>query len=129
MTSGNELLPKTLVLGASQKPERYSYLAIRNLRKHGIEVAAIGARKGAVDDVEIHTDMINIPEIHTVTLYLGPPNQPPYYDYILKLKPKRIIFNPGTENDELKKLALQNGIDVVEGCTLVMLNNGTYYEW
>ncbi len=127
--SNNNILPKTLVLGASQKPERYSYLAIRNLRKHGIEVVAIGARSGTVEDVEIHTELQDIPDIHTVTLYLGPQNQIPYYDYILKLKPKRIIFNPGTENPELEKLARSNGIGVIEGCTLVMLSNGTYYEW
>jgi hypothetical protein len=129
MTTGNELLPKTLVLGASQKPERYSYLAIRSLRKHGIEVVAIGARKGMVDGVEIQTELQDISDIHTVTLYLGPRNQKIYYSYIINLKPKRIIFNPGTENPELEKLARENGIDVVEGCTLVMLSNGTYYEW
>jgi predicted CoA-binding protein len=129
MTTDNELLPKTLVLGASQKPERYSYLAIRSLRKHGIEVVAIGARKGMVDDVEIQTELQNIPDIHTVTLYLSARNQAPYYNYIISLKPKRLIFNPGTENPELEKLARENGIDVVEGCTLVMLSNGTYYEW
>jgi hypothetical protein len=129
MVAENDILPKTLVLGASQKPERYSYLAIRSLRKHGIEVIAIGARKGLVDDVEIQTELQNISDIHTVTLYLGPRNQIPYYSYILNLKPKRIIFNPGTENPDLEKLARENGIDVVEGCTLVMLSNGTYYEW
>ncbi|HDP75749.1 MAG TPA: CoA-binding protein [Bacteroidales bacterium] len=129
MTTDNELLPKTLVLGASQKPKRYSYLAIRSLRKHGIEVVAIGVRKGMVDDVEIQTELQDIPDIHTVTLYLGPHNQTPYYNYILNLEPKRIIFNPGTENPELEKLAREHGIDVIEGCTLVMLSNGTYYEW
>ncbi|MDI3526738.1 MAG: uncharacterized protein PWR03_921 [Tenuifilum sp.] len=128
MTS-NDFLPKTLVLGASPKPERYSNLAIRRLRKHGIEVIAIGARKGMVEDVEIQTEPIRVDDIHTITLYLGPQNQLPYYDYILGLKPKRIIFNPGTENPELEKLARQNGIDTVEGCTLVMLSNGVYYEW
>ncbi len=129
MHNEQDILPKTLVLGASQKPERYAYLAIRNLRKHGIEVVAIGSRKGIVEDVEIQTEPQSVSDIHTVTLYLGPNNQPPYYDYIIKLKPKRIIFNPGTENPELVKLARLNGIDVVEGCTLVMLSNGTYYEW
>ena len=128
MTTNNESLPKTLVLGASQKPKRYSYMAIHSLRKHGIEVVAIGARKGMVDDVEIQTKHQDIPDIHTVTLYLGPHNQTPYYNYILNLKPKRIIFNPGTENPELEKLARERGIDVVEGCTLVMLSNGTYCE-
>lgn len=129
MTIENELLPRTLVLGASQKPERYSYLAIRSLRKHQIEVFAIGARKGIVEDVEIQTELKNFEDIHTVTLYLSPKNQIPYYSYIISLNPKRIIFNPGTENPELEKLARENGIDVVEGCTLVMLSNGTYYEW
>ncbi|QKG79489.1 CoA-binding protein [Tenuifilum thalassicum] len=128
MTS-NEFLPKTLVLGASLKPERYSNLAIRRLRKHGIEVIAIGTRSGMVEDVKIQTEPIRVDDIHTITLYLGPQNQPPYYDYILGLRPKRIIFNPGTENPELVKLARQNGINTVEGCTLVMLSNGIYYEW
>ncbi|HOK86527.1 CoA-binding protein [Tenuifilum sp.] len=129
MEVGNDILPKTLVLGASQKPERYSYLAIRSLKKHGIEVVAIGARKGMVDDIEIHTELQDIPDIHTITLYLSARNQAPYYNYIINLKPKRLIFNPGTENPELEKLAREHGIDVVEGCTLVMLSNGTYYEW
>lgn len=129
MTTENKLLPKTLVLGASQKPERYSNMAIRSLRKHGIEVVAIGARKGIVENVEIQTELKDFEDIHTVTLYLSPKNQTPYNSYIISLKPKRIIFNPGTENPELEKLARENGIDVVEGCTLVMLSNGTYYEW
>lgn len=129
MANNNEILPKTLVLGASQKPERYSFLAIRSLRKHGIDVVAIGARQGKVDDVEIHTQMLQVDDIHTVTMYLGPNNQLSYYHYLLELKPKRIIFNPGTENPEFEKLAQQNGIEVVEGCTIVMLSNGTYYEW
>lgn len=129
MTTENELLPRTLVLGASQRPERYSYLAIRSLRKHQIEVVAIGARKGIVEDVEIQTEPKDFEDIHTVTIYLNPKNQLPYFNYILGLNPKRIIFNPGTENPELEKLARKNGIDVVEGCTLVMLSNGTYYEW
>ena len=103
MEVGNDILPKTLVLGASQKPERYSYLAIRSLRKHGIEVVAIGARKGMVDDIEIHTELQDIPDIHTITLYLSARNQAPYYNYIINLKPKRLILTR-----ELKTLIWKN---------------------
>lgn len=92
---------KTLVLGASNKPGRFSYLAIKSLVSHNVDVFAIGARTGNVDGVEIITQKIDIDNIHTVTLYLNSKNQASYIDYIVGLKPKRIIFNPGTENPEL----------------------------
>ena len=116
----------TVVLGASSNPGRYSYLAIDKLRRFGHSVIAIGKRKGMVDDVEIQTDHIPVPDVDTITLYLNPYNQKEYYDYILDLQPKRIIFNPGTENNELIAAAKQNGIEPVIGCTLVMLSVGTY---
>lgn len=117
---------KTVVLGASPNPARYSYLAVRKLQNHQHEVVAIGKRKGKIGDVEINTDHIPVPDVHTITLYLNPQNQQEYYDYILDLQPSRIIFNPGTENDELEKRAIENGIEPVLGCTLVMLGSGMY---
>ena len=87
---------KTLVLGASQNPARYSYLALNKLSRNDHPVIAIGRRKGKVGNVEIDTEQKPLSDVDTVTLYLNPKNQKPYYDYIISLKPKRIIFNPGT---------------------------------
>jgi predicted CoA-binding protein len=117
---------KTLVLGASQNPQRYSYLAINRLRQNGHPVVAIGKREGKLGDVMIETGQHSQNDIDTVTLYLSPANQREYYEYILSLSPKRIIFNPGAENEELANLAKQRGIRPVEACTLVMLSTGQY---
>jgi len=117
---------KTLILGASENPSRYSYLALNKLRSKGHEVVAIGKRAGMVNNVTIQTSQVPSDDIETVTLYLNPDHQKPYYDYILSLKPKRIIFNPGTENRELERLAEGEGIDAIEACTLVMLSTGQY---
>lgn len=117
---------KTLVLGASEKTDRYSNKAIRMLRSHQIEVEAIGNKAGTVLDVEYGTEQIPMDNIETVTLYLNPTNQIPYYDYILSLNPKRIIYNPGTENETLMNLAAERGIENVIACTLVLLATGQY---
>lgn len=117
---------KTLVLGASENPARYSFLAVNKLTNHQHPVVAIGKRQGHVGDVTIETEKKNFDDIDTVTLYLNPMHQQEYYDYILSLNPKRIIFNPGTENDELCELAQQKGIKVQEACTLVLLGTGQY---
>jgi len=117
---------KTVVLGASENPSRYSYLAIRKLTNHNHPVVAIGKRKGKVGDVPIETDHVPVPNVDTVTLYLNPKNQEEYYDYILSLQPSRIIFNPGTENSELVRMAKDAGIEPVMGCTRVMLSIGNY---
>ncbi len=117
---------KTLVLGASANPSRYSYLAINRLRNHNHPVVAIGKKQEKVFDVEVETEQKPFDNVDTVTLYLNPNNQKQYYDYILSLHPKRIIFNPGTENDELAGLAREKGISIMEGCTLVMLSTGQY---
>lgn len=117
---------KTLVLGASENPSRYSNQAILKLLIYNKEVLAIGRRPGKVGNVPIETQPIKSDDVDTVTLYLNPGHQEPYYDYILSLKPRRIIFNPGAENDELEHLAAKNGIDVLEACTLVMLGTGQY---
>lgn len=117
---------KTLVLGASTNPARYSFLAINKLKAYKHPVVAVGRKPGQVGDVGISTSPLNEDGVDTVTLYLNPDNQRPYYDYILGLKPKRIIFNPGTENPELMRLAREQGIEPVTGCTLVMLSVGAY---
>ncbi len=117
---------KTLVLGASPNSNRYSYLAIQRLRNLKHPVVGIGKRTGKVADVDINTDQPKIEDVDTVTLYMNASNQKQYYDYILSLHPKRIIFNPGAENDELDQLALKNGIQTQEACTLVLLGTGQY---
>lgn len=117
---------KTLVLGASENPGRYSNLAIKKLLSHGQNVMAIGKVAGNVDGVAIGTTQAPADDIDTVTLYLNPMHQKAYYDYILSLKPRRIIFNPGTENEELEELARANDIKPIEACTLVMLSTGQY---
>ncbi len=117
---------KTLVLGASDNPSRYSYLALQRLKKHGHPVVAIGRKHTMVGDVTIETEKIPYDDIDTVTLYLNPKHQQQYYDYILSLHPKRIIFNPGAENEELAGKASANGIKPLEACTLVMLSTNQY---
>jgi predicted CoA-binding protein len=117
---------KTLVIGASTKPERFSFKAIRLLRKYEHEVVAIGLTAGKIDDVEIQTDTLDFKGIHTVTLYINKQQQIAFYDYIVSLKPKRLIFNPGTENSDLEEIAKQNSIQPVRNCTLVMLGNDEY---
>ncbi len=118
---------KTLVIGASDNPDRYSNIAVNRLRKFGHEVEAIGLREGRkVADVTIQKGQPDLKDIDTVTLYLNPTNQIPYYDYLLKLKPRRVIFNPGTENFELENKLKEGKIEVEEACTLVLLSTGQY---
>jgi predicted CoA-binding protein len=117
---------KTLVLGASDNPSRYSYLAIQRLRSHGHPVVAIGRKHTHVGDVEISKEKKPETGIDTVTLYMNPTHQKEYYDYILSLNPKRLIFNPGAENDELVALAAAKGIRSYDACTLVMLSTNQY---
>jgi len=117
---------KTLVLGASDNPSRYSYLAVNRLRSHGHPVVAIGKKNSMVADVPIEKEKKDWKNVDTVTLYLNPLHQQQYYDYILSLNPKRIIFNPGAENDELADLAVKNGIKPMEACTLVLLSTNQY---
>jgi uncharacterized protein len=117
----------TLVLGASPNPDRVSYQAMKSLKKKGIPFVAVGRRNYEDGEMKIIAGMPpEIGPIHTVTLYLGPANQTEFYDYIISLKPARIIFNPGTRNQELARLAKTNGIEVVEGCMLVMLRTGQF---
>lgn len=117
---------KTLVLGASLNPARYSHLAINRLKKHGHPVEAVGLRKGVVAGVDIATDTVPFENIDSITLYLNPKRQQQYYEYIVSLRPNRVIFNPGTENPELYRLLKDNNIEVEVACTLVLLASNQY---
>lgn len=117
---------RTLVIGASLKPERFSNKAIQSLTMRGFETCAMGLREGEVAGVRFEKPFHPFENIHTITLYLGPANQVPYEDFILGLKPERVIFNPGTENPVFEERLRGAGIRVVRDCTLVMLTNGYY---
>ncbi|WP_323789393.1 CoA-binding protein [Psychroserpens sp.] len=117
---------KTLVIGASLKPQRYSNIAIKKLVNHNYEVVAFGLREGSVSGVEIETKLMPYNDVHTVTLYLNPERQKAVYDYIISLRPERVIFNPGTENSEFQKVLQQNNIFFEEACTLVLLSTNQY---
>ena len=119
-------MDKTLIIGASNNPERYSYLAAQKLLAHGYEIEMIGKRAEIVFGRTIDTKKKEFEDIDTVTLYLNPVRQRDYYNYIVEAKPKRVIFNPGTENPEFEKLLIQNDIHVEEACTLVLLGSGQY---
>jgi uncharacterized protein len=119
-------MKKTVVIGANENPARYSNMCVRSLKRHHIDVIPVGLREGEIDGIKILKGHPPIEDVDTVTMYVGAKNQPPLYEYILSLKPKRIIFNPGAENPELERLAEKDGIEVVEGCTLVMLSIGDY---
>ncbi|HMQ45634.1 CoA-binding protein [Mariniflexile maritimum] len=117
---------KTLVLGASLNPSRYSNMAIKKLVNHNIDTVAIGLRHGMVAGIDISTEKLPFKDLHTVTLYLNPTNQKPYYDYIVSLKPTRVIFNPGTENPEFYKILKEHAISFETACTLVLLSTNQY---
>lgn len=112
---------KTLVIGASLNEERYSNKAIKMLREYEHEVVAFGLKSGFVEDVAIDTKLKPYEKIDTVTLYVNPSRQLDFYDYIISLKPRRVIFNPGTENPIFQQMLRNEGIDYEEACTLVML--------
>jgi len=116
----------TLVIGASTNPNRYSNIAIKRLRDKQIETLALGLRKGKVLDVNIDEERLQYSTVDTVTLYLNPQRQEEYYDYIISLKPRRVIFNPGTENAVFEKLLEENNIETEVACTLVLLSIGQY---
>ncbi|MEM7551204.1 MAG: CoA-binding protein [Bacteroidota bacterium] len=121
-------MKKTVVIGASTNPSRYSYAASHSLTDHGHEIVPISIKKGSVAGKDILNiqDRPEIDDVDTVTMYVGYRNIIAYHDYIVSLKPERIIFNPGSENPELKKLAQSDGIETIEACTLVMLSVGNY---
>lgn len=119
-------MKKTLVIGASLNPRRYSYMALQRLGAAEIETVAIGLRPGKVGVIEITTQKLSFGSIHTVSLYLNPKNQQEYYQYVVSLKPVRVLFNPGAENPEFYKILEASGIKVEEACTLVLLATGQY---
>ncbi len=117
---------KTLVFGASLKPNRYSNLVIQKLVIQDIEVVAFGLRKGEVAGIKIDKELLSYENVHTVTLYVNSKNQKEYYNYIVSLHPKRVIFNPGTENPEFYKILEKNKIDFEVACSLVLLSTNQY---
>jgi predicted CoA-binding protein len=119
-------MKKTLILGASPDPSRFAFKAAKMLTDYGHEIVLVGIKNGEVAGQKILKGQPSVSDVDTVTLYVGPQNQTDHYNYIISLKPKRIIFNPGTENDELISMAEKNNIEPVIGCTLVMLSAGSY---
>ena len=118
--------PTTLIIGASTNPERYSYQAAHKLKAHGYKMVLLGLKEGEVAGQTILTQKPKLTDIDTVTLYIGPAHQPEWYDYVLQLKPRRVLFNPGTENAAFAELLAQNNIEATEACTLVLLSIGAY---
>lgn len=119
-------MPCTLVLGASPNPTRYSHLAVLRLIAAGQGVIAIGRREGRIADVDIRTALPQEVRVDTVTLYLSPANQRMWYEAIMAMRPRRVIFNPGTENPAFAEQLRANGVDAFDACTLVMLSTGAY---
>ena len=117
---------KTLVLGASPNPVRFSHKAVKSLLRHEQEVVAVGFKEGLIVDEEIQVGMPHIENVHTVSIYIGSSRQADYYDYIISLKPKRVIFNPGTINPEFMGRLKQAGIEALAECMLVLLNEEDY---
>lgn len=116
----------TLVIGASTNPNRYSNIAIKRLRDKELPVKAIGLKKGKVLDVQIEDEKKSFEDIDTISLYLNPKRQEPYYNYVIDLQPRRVIFNPGTENDTFVKRLNDNGIKSEVACTLVLLSTNQF---
>lgn len=119
-------MKKTLILGATPNAGRYAYLAADRLVKSGHPIVNVGIKEGEAAGVPIEKPEVIHNDIDTITLYVGPQNQEPLYDYILNTHPKRIIFNPGTENSELRRMANEKGIETEYACTLVLLSVGEY---
>ncbi len=117
---------KTVVLGASPNPVRFSHKAVKSLLRHDEKVIAVGFREGLIVEEEILTGQPHIEGVHTVSIYIGSSRQTDYYDYIISLKPKRVIFNPGTVNPEFMARLKGEGIEPVSECMLVLLNDGVY---
>ena len=117
---------KTVILGASPNPVRFSHKAVKSLLRHDQEVVAVGFREGLIGEEEIQVGMPPIEEVDTVSIYIGSSRQTDYYDYILSLKPKRVIFNPGTVNPEFMVRLKREGIEPVAECMLVLLSEGEY---
>jgi len=121
-------MKKTVIVGATTNEDRYAFMAAESLTSQKHEFVPIGIKKGTVLGKQILNirEKPEITDVDTITLYIGPRNQPEWYDYLIGLKPKRIIFNPGTENHEFQKMTSSAGIETLEACTLVMLRTGQY---
>lgn len=119
-------MKKTLVFGASLNPSRYAYMAMHRLVNHGHSVVAFGLKSGIVAGVTIDTELEPYDGIDTVTLYMNPTRQEAYHDYIISLNPRRVIFNPGTENPNFYRLLEDHHIEAEVACTLVLLGTGQY---
>ena len=119
-------MKKVVVLGASPNPERFSYQAVQSLLQRNYTVIAVGIRPGFIENLPILTGIPDLASVDTLLLYIGPGHQKDYFEPIIKLAPRRIIFNPGTENPELINLCIKNRIEVVLDCSLVMLSSGQF---
>jgi len=117
---------KTVVLGAKANPARYSYKCVKSLIKHGFEAVPVGKITGKIEEVDILTGQPDIKDVHTISIYLNEESQKEYYEYIFKLNPERIIFNPGTHNQELIDMVKEKGIEVISDCALIMLSSEMY---
>jgi len=117
---------KTVVLGASPNPARYAHMAVQRLVEHGVEAVPVGIREGEIAGLPIQLGQPDIADVHTISLYIGQRNFDSWIDYTLSLNPKRIIINPGAENPSFEKAAMEQGVEVLHACTLVMLGTGTY---
>lgn len=126
--NGQQDSKKTVVVGATPNSGRYAYLAANMLKQNNHEVVPLGIKKGEVAGTAIMNirDKPPVEDVDTITMYIGPQHQPEWYDYLLSLKPRRIIFNPGTENDEFQRRAAESGVEVEEACTLVLLRTKQY---
>lgn len=113
---------KVLVLGASTNQDRVSFEAVLRLHRSGYEVIPVGIREGEIEGIPVLTGEPDIENIDTITLYVNPQRQQAFIPYILRLRPRRIIFNPGTENPDLMRIAQEAGIETEAACTLVMLS-------
>ena len=117
---------KTVVIGASSNPDRYSFKAVNALLNHNVEVIPLGIKKGEISGLEIINDKPSVEDVHTVSLYVGPKNQESWMDYIISLNPKRVIFNPGTENESFYNKLNASNITFEDACTLLLLSIGEY---
>lgn len=119
-------MKKTLVIGASPNSDRYGFKATEMLNDYHHEVYAFGLKKGNINEIEIQTEWPSETDFNTVTLYVGPQNQPDYIEKIIALKPQRVIFNPGTENTAFENELRKNNIEAIEACTLVLLRTNQF---
>ena len=124
--SASQMIKSTLVIGASLNENRYSNICVKTLVSGHFPVTAIGLHEGLIDETPVLSGFPKIESVHTVTLYVGPQNQKPWYNYITVLNPKRVVFNPGTENGEFQNLLTGIGIKVIEDCTIMMVNEDRY---